>query len=70
MEAAENAVEAYQITGAAKVAETLEAAKVAARITVEAANEPAVNVEAVVEKLLRDIFASAQIDPESNKKQI
>ena len=32
------------------------AAKVAARITVEAENEPSVNVEAVVERLLRDIF--------------
>ena len=43
------------------------AAKVGARITVEAANEPAVNVEAVVESLLRDIFEfeeAAQKDPE------
>ena len=47
--------------------ETPGAAKVAARITVEAANEPAVNVEALVDRLLRDIFESeeaAQIDPE------
>ena len=51
-EAAENAVEASQITGAAKVAETPGSAKVAARITVEAANEPAVNGESVVKRLL------------------
>ena len=43
------------------------AAKVAARITVEAENEPSVNVEAVVERLLRDIFEfeeAAQRDSE------
>ena len=43
------------------------AAKVGARITVEAANEPAVILEAVVESLLRDIFEfeeAAQKDPE------
>ena len=39
--------------------ETLEAAWVAARITVEAVNEPAVNVEAVVERLLGEILESA-----------
>ena len=36
-------------------------------ITVEAANEPAVNLEAVVERLLEDLFESeeaAQRDPE------
>ena len=49
-EAADNAVGASQIVGAAKVVETLGAFNVAARITVEAAIEPAVNVEA----LLRD----------------
>ena len=46
------------------------AAKVGARITVEAANEPAVNVEAVVEILLRDIFEfeeAAQKDPEQEQ---
>ena len=43
------------------------AAKVAARITVEAENKPSVNVEAVVERLLRDIFEfeeAAQRDSE------
>ena len=58
-EAAENAVEVSHIVGAAKLAVYM--------ITVEAANEPAVNVEAVVKRLLRDIFESeepAQRDPE------
>ena len=56
--------------GAAKVAETPEAAKVAAGITVEAANEPEVNVEAVVERLQRDIFESEEagkIDPKQEQ---
>ena len=66
-EAAQNAVEASQNTGVAKVVETPGSTKVTAKITVEAANEPAVNVEAVVERLLGDIFESkeaAQRDPE------
>ena len=46
--------------GAAKVAETPEAAKVAAGITVEEANEPEVNVETVAERLQRDIFESEE----------
>ena len=50
-EAAENAVEASQIVWAAKVA---------SMITVEVANEPAVNVEAFVGRLLRDIFESEE----------
>ena len=45
-EAAGNVVKASQIVGTAKVV----------RITVEAANEPSVNVEAVVERLLRDRY--------------
>ena len=40
--------------------ETPGAAKVAVRITVAAANEPTVNVEALVERLLRDIFESEE----------
>ena len=75
-DAVEISLEASQIVGAAKVAETLGTAKVAdtpvtsevaARITVEAANEPAVNVETVVERLLTDIFEveeAAQINPD------
>ena len=64
-EAVENAVGASQIVRTANVAETPGAAKVATRITVEAATGPSVNVETVVERLLRDIFESeesAQID--------
>ena len=56
--------------GTAKVAETLGAAKVAAGITVESANEPEVNVEAVVERLQRDIFESEEagkIDPKQEQ---
>ena len=56
--------------GAAKVAETPEAAKVAAGITVEEANEPEVNVETVAERLQRDIFESEEagrIDPKQEQ---
>ena len=72
---------ASQIVEAARVAETLGAAllekealknkrrniSVVTRITIEAANGPAVNVEAVVKRLLRDIFEveeAAKTDPE------
>ena len=51
-----NAVEASPIVRTANAGKTPGAAKVATRITVEAANGPAVNVEVVVEGLLRDIF--------------
>ena len=66
-EGVEHAVEASQIVGAAKASETPWAAQVIVRITVEAANEPADNVEAVVERLIGDIFKSeeaAEWDPE------
>ena len=66
---------ASQIVEAARVAETLGAAllekealknkrrniSVVTRITIEAANGPAVNVEAVVKRLLRDIFDLEQV---------
>ena len=48
-------MEASQIVGAAGDSGTV---TVAVRFTVEAANEPAVNVEAVVERLLRDRYRS------------
>ena len=67
---------ASQIVEAARVAETLGAAllekealknkrrniSVVTRITIEAANGPAVNVEAVVKRLLRDIFDLEVLD--------
>ena len=56
----EKLIEASQITEASKVAETLGVAQVAARITVEAAKEPAVIVGAVVERLLGEIFESEE----------
>ena len=40
--------------------ETSGAVKVAYKITVEAANEPAVNEEEVVKRFLRDIFESKE----------
>ena len=53
--------------------ETQGAAKVATRITVEAATGPTLNVEAVVERLLRDIVESEEtaqidLDPEQQNK--
>ena len=53
------------------VVETPGAAKVATRITVETATGPTLNVEAVVERLLRVIFESeetAQIEPETEQQ--
>ena len=63
-EAAENTV-----VGTSQIVRTanVEAAKVATRITVETATGSAVNVEAVVERLLRNVSDSeeaAQIDPD------
>ena len=49
-------VEASQIVETTKVVENQGTATVAGRITEEAANEPAVNVEAVVERFLRDRY--------------
>ena len=67
-EAAENTVVGTsQIVRTVNVEETPAAAKVATRITVETATGSAVNVEAVVKRLLRNISASeeaAQIDPD------
>ena len=51
--------------------ETPGSTKVTAKITVEAANEPAVNEEEVVERFLRDIFESkeaAHRDPEPEQR--
>ena len=53
-------VEASQIVETTKVVETQGTATVAVRITVEAANEPAVNVEAVVERWLRGRYRSEE----------
>ena len=66
-EALKNTIGTSWVVRTAKVAETLGAAKVAPRITVEAPNGPAVNVEAVVKRLLRDIFEPLRLrktDPE------
>ena len=47
------------------------AESVAARITVEVANEPAVSVETVVERFLRDIFKSKEaVQRDSESEQL
>ena len=50
--------------GEAKAAETPGAAKVATKITVDAATGPTVNVEAVVEIFICESEEAAQIDPD------
>ena len=67
-EALNNTVGTFRVVRTAIVAEILRAAKVATRITV--ANGPAVNVESVVKRFLRDIFEveeAAMTDPEQEQ---
>ena len=69
-EALNNTVGTFRVVRTAIVVEILRAAKVATRITVEAANGPAVNVEAVVKRFLRGIFEveeAAMTDPEQEQ---